>query len=80
AQFEYDIRRFSEILTFPKIWYNRSLARRLFFGDENLATGIPPTNRTTQTLAPTTQIASTLNKTLRKQARIILAIQLKELH
>ena len=27
AQFEYDIRRFSEILTFSKMWYNRSLAR-----------------------------------------------------
>ncbi|CAF3490546.1 unnamed protein product [Rotaria socialis] len=80
AQFEYDIRRFSEILTFPKIWYNRSLARRLFFGDENLPTGIPPTNRITQTLAPTAQIASTINKILPKQARIILAIQLKELH
>ncbi|CAF1291838.1 unnamed protein product, partial [Adineta steineri] len=80
AQFEYDIRRFTEILTFPKIWYNRSLARRLFLGDENLPTRIPPTTRTTQPTAPPTQIPSRTNEVLRKKAHVILAIQLKELH
>ncbi|CAF2399010.1 unnamed protein product [Rotaria sp. Silwood2] len=75
AQFEYDIRRFSEVLTFPKIWYNRSLARRLFLGDENLSTRIPSSNKITETITSTTT-----NKILRKQARVILAVQLKELH
>jgi hypothetical protein len=74
AQFEYDIRRFSEILAFPKIWYNRSLARRLFLGDENIPTIIPTSSRIKQPTAPTT------NKILRKQAHVILAVQLKELH
>jgi hypothetical protein len=74
AQFEYDIRRFSEILTFPKIWYNRSLARRLFLGDENLPTRIPSSDTVTR------PILSTTNKQLRKQACVLLAIQLKELH
>lgn len=81
AQFEYDIRRFSEILTFPKIWYNRSLARRLFLGDENLSTEIPTTSTNQR---PTTTIPviikTTTNKPLRKEARVLLAIQLKELN
>jgi hypothetical protein len=79
AQFEYDIRRFSEILTFPKIWYNRSLARRLFLGDENIPTQIPTSSIITRPLPPTI-IKSTANKQLRKEARVLLAIQLKELH
>jgi hypothetical protein len=76
AQFEFDIRRFSEILTFPKIWYNRTLARRLFLGDENLPTRISSSNIITQPIPP----PSTINKQLRKQACVLLAIQLKELH
>jgi hypothetical protein len=79
AQFEYDIRRFSEILTFPKIWYNRALARRLFLGDERLPTRITRTSTIKQQIIPT-QITSTTDKILRKQARVLLAIQLKELH
>jgi len=75
AQFEYDIRRFSEILTFPKIWYNRSLARRLFLGDENIPTQVLSSNTVTR---PTS--STTTNKQLPKQARVLLAIQLKELH
>ena len=74
AQFEYDIRRFSEILTFPKIWYNRALARRLFLGDENLPT------RIRSSPAVTRHIEAITKKSSRKQARILLAIQLKELH
>ncbi|CAF1031213.1 unnamed protein product [Adineta ricciae] len=79
AQFEYDMRRFTEILTFPKIWYNRSLARRLFLGDENLPARIPTPYRMAQVTVPT-QASPTTNKTLQKQAHVILAIQLKELH
>ncbi|KAL3880212.1 hypothetical protein ACJMK2_032469 [Sinanodonta woodiana] len=37
ATFKYDMRRLSEILTFPKAWYRRNLARRLFLGDESVA-------------------------------------------
>ena len=35
AAFKYDMRRLSEILSFPKSWYRRNLARRLFLGDES---------------------------------------------
>lgn len=77
AQFQYDIRRFTEILTFPKIWYNRALARRLFLGDENPPTRVPPTSH----MKPTTmQAPSPASNTPRKQAHVILAVQLKELH
>ncbi|CAF5007823.1 unnamed protein product, partial [Rotaria sp. Silwood1] len=78
AQFEYDIRRFSEILTFPKIWYNRSLARRLFLGDENLPTRIPTSSTITRPIAPII-MKTTTNKQLRKEARVLVALQLKEL-
>ncbi|XP_076117611.1 bridge-like lipid transfer protein family member 1 isoform X3 [Mytilus galloprovincialis] len=37
AAFKYDMRRLSEILTFPKAWYNRNLTRRLFLGEESFA-------------------------------------------
>ncbi|ESO10149.1 hypothetical protein HELRODRAFT_190394 [Helobdella robusta] len=34
ASFKYDMRRLLEILALPKAWYRRSLARRLFLGEE----------------------------------------------
>jgi hypothetical protein len=79
GQFEYDIRRFSEILAFPKIWYNRTLARRLFLGDENIPTNLPSSSLTTRPV-PSTITTTTTNKQIRKQACVLLAIQLKELH
>ena len=82
GQFEYDIRRISEILAFPTIWYNRTLARRLFLGDENIPTNLPNLNATARPApsATTTAAAIPPNKQLRKQARVLLAIQLKELN
>ncbi|XP_041120867.1 transmembrane protein KIAA1109-like isoform X6 [Polyodon spathula] len=45
ASFKYDMRRLSEILAFPRAWYRRSIARRLFLGDQtiNLAASGPAT-------------------------------------
>jgi len=77
AQFEFDIRRFSEILTFPKIWYNRTLARRLFLGDETLPTRISSSNTIAR---PHPTVSSTTTKQIRKQARVLVAVQLSELH
>jgi hypothetical protein len=34
ASFKYDMRRLSEILALPRAWYRRTLARRLFLGEE----------------------------------------------
>ncbi|XP_076446239.1 bridge-like lipid transfer protein family member 1 isoform X6 [Babylonia areolata] len=36
ASFKYDMRRLSEILSLPKAWYRRNLARRLFLGDDSM--------------------------------------------
>nr|DBA28925.1 TPA: hypothetical protein GDO54_009208 [Pyxicephalus adspersus] len=36
ASFKYDMRRLSEILAFPRAWYRRSIARRLFLGDQTI--------------------------------------------
>ncbi|XP_016095629.1 bridge-like lipid transfer protein family member 1 [Sinocyclocheilus grahami] len=36
ASFKYDMRRLSEILAFPHAWYRRSIARRLFLGDQTI--------------------------------------------
>ena len=79
AQFEYDIRRLSEMLTFPKIWYNRTLIHRLFFGDERLSSKIPASNKTTIHQSTPSPSISATSKLLRNQAHILLAIQLQEL-
>ncbi|PIK59475.1 hypothetical protein BSL78_03619 [Apostichopus japonicus] len=34
ASFHYDMRRLTEMLAFPKAWYRKSLAKRLFLGKE----------------------------------------------
>ncbi|PWA30431.1 hypothetical protein CCH79_00020247 [Gambusia affinis] len=45
ASFKYDMRRLSEILAFPRAWYRRSIARRLFLGDQTI--NLPPSGPTT---------------------------------
>ncbi|KAJ1353025.1 hypothetical protein KIN20_009565 [Parelaphostrongylus tenuis] len=34
AEFNYDMRRLSELMAFPKPWYRAAIARRVFFGDQ----------------------------------------------
>ncbi|CAM1304937.1 KIAA1109 (predicted) [Pycnogonum litorale] len=38
ASFKYDMRRLTEILAFPKAWYRKKIARRIFLGDESSGT------------------------------------------
>jgi hypothetical protein len=38
ARFSCDMRNIKEILEFPRIWYRRTLARRLFLGEEPIVT------------------------------------------
>ncbi|KAG5265649.1 hypothetical protein AALO_G00244800 [Alosa alosa] len=45
ASFKYDMRRLSEILAFPRAWYRRSIARRLFLGDQTI--NVPPSGPAT---------------------------------
>lgn len=35
ASFKYDMRRLTEILAFPKAWYRKKIARRIFLGDQS---------------------------------------------
>uniref|UniRef100_A0A3P9JD97 Si:ch211-233a24.2 n=1 Tax=Oryzias latipes TaxID=8090 RepID=A0A3P9JD97_ORYLA len=53
ASFKYDMRRLSEILAFPRAWYRRSIARRLFLGDQtiNLPASGPATPDSTENIA-----------------------------
>ncbi|XP_067898642.1 bridge-like lipid transfer protein family member 1 isoform X11 [Heterodontus francisci] len=56
ASFKYDMRRLSEILAFPRAWYRRSIARRLFLGDQTInlpASGpVTPDSIESQQLSP----------------------------
>ncbi|XP_032872772.1 transmembrane protein KIAA1109 homolog isoform X2 [Amblyraja radiata] len=56
ASFKYDMRRLSEILAFPRAWYRRSIARRLFLGDQTInfpASGpVTPDSLESQHLSP----------------------------
>ncbi|VDK28662.1 unnamed protein product [Gongylonema pulchrum] len=40
ANFNYDMRRLAELISFPKPWYRRTIVRRLFFGDPSVKTPI----------------------------------------
>ncbi len=35
SSFTYDMRNIKEVFVFPKIWYRRSLVRRVFLGDDS---------------------------------------------
>uniref|UniRef100_A0A915E6Q2 Bridge-like lipid transfer protein family member 1 C-terminal domain-containing protein n=1 Tax=Ditylenchus dipsaci TaxID=166011 RepID=A0A915E6Q2_9BILA len=57
ANFNYDMRRLSELLTFPKPWYRKQLIRRLFFGEQSVAAAAASAklqryNSTSSTAAP----------------------------
>lgn len=47
SSFIYDMRNIKEVFIFPKIWYRRSLARRLFLGEES--SSLPTYKSTTST-------------------------------
>ena len=57
ASFKYDIRRLTEILTFPKAWYRRTLVRRLFLG-ELKTTSFHPESRQQQQQPPGTPVVT----------------------
>lgn len=47
SSFIYDMRNIKEVFIFPRIWYRRSLARRLFLGEES--SSLPAYKSTTST-------------------------------
>lgn len=53
SSFIYDMRNIKEVFVFPKIWYRRSLARRVFLGEETSHNNnINTTNNTTSNASP----------------------------
>jgi hypothetical protein len=56
TSFIYDMRNIKEVFVFPKIWFRRSLARRLFLGEENAA--VPPQPQTPPPPATPMSVAS----------------------
>lgn len=53
TSFVYDMRNIKEVFVFPKIWYRRSLARRVFLGEESSTTGTTTAAAAAATAAPT---------------------------
>ncbi|VDO69537.1 unnamed protein product [Heligmosomoides polygyrus] len=71
ANFNYDMRRLSELMAFPKPWYRAAIARRVFFGDQAMARD-PPSQPSTLTAQSQPDKAWS--------ATVLLAVQWKELN
>ncbi|VDM59518.1 unnamed protein product [Angiostrongylus costaricensis] len=67
ANFNYDMRRLSELMAFPKPWYRAAIARRVFFGDQTVSR------------EPTSQPAAARSDKP-WSATVLLAVQWKELN
>ncbi|XP_040563283.1 bridge-like lipid transfer protein family member 1 [Lepeophtheirus salmonis] len=58
ASFIYDMRRLTEILTFPKAWYRRTLVRRLFLGELKTTSFYPERESPCNVEAPKNSIST----------------------
>ncbi|CAI4230279.1 unnamed protein product [Auanema sp. JU1783] len=81
ANFTYDIWRLSELLQFPKPWYRRAIARRIFFGDQ-AAPGRDNVPSRPSTIASQNYVQQPRSAIQEKPwyASVLLAIQWKELN
>ncbi|KAE9416671.1 hypothetical protein Angca_002636, partial [Angiostrongylus cantonensis] len=80
ANFNYDMRRLSELMAFPKPWYRAAIARRVFFGDQTVSRE-PTSQRSTiasHNLVTTRPVATRSDKPW--SATVLLAVQWKELN
>ncbi|XP_041052815.1 transmembrane protein KIAA1109 homolog isoform X6 [Carcharodon carcharias] len=78
ASFKYDMRRLSEILAFPRAWYRRSIARRLFLGDQTINL---PDSITKLTASSFSKNGKTANQqTAPWETLVVFAINLKQLN
>ncbi|VDK65860.1 unnamed protein product [Onchocerca ochengi] len=85
ANFNYDMRRLAELISFPKPWYRHAIVRRLFFGDHSVKT---PTHGTETSFvmnhAPSRSLSNKVSSTqeiLKKKewsAIVICGIEWKE--
>ncbi|XP_078396104.1 bridge-like lipid transfer protein family member 1 isoform X7 [Cetorhinus maximus] len=78
ASFKYDMRRLSEILAFPRAWYRRSIARRLFLGDQTINLPDSITKLTTSSFSKNGKTAN--QQTAPWETLVVFAINLKQLN
>ncbi|KAL3998683.1 Fragile site-associated protein C-terminus family protein [Acanthocheilonema viteae] len=87
ANFNYDMRRLAELISFPKPWYRHTIVQRLFFGDHSVKT---PTYNTETPLVmshvssrPLSNKVPSTQEVLKKKdwsAAIICGVEWKELN
>uniref|UniRef100_F1KPJ4 Bridge-like lipid transfer protein family member 1 C-terminal domain-containing protein n=1 Tax=Ascaris suum TaxID=6253 RepID=F1KPJ4_ASCSU len=88
ANFNYDMRRLAELISFPKPWYRRTIVRRLFFGDHSVKTptaGAHYSSSSGSKLSHKPDTAPSIStwETVRKKewsATVIFAVKWKELN
>lgn len=84
ANFNYDMRRLSELMAFPKPWYRAAIARRVFFGDQAMARDPPsqPSTLTAQSqhLSAAPRAVNVMRPDKAWSATVLLAVQWKELN
>ncbi|MGH0163852.1 UNVERIFIED_CONTAM: hypothetical protein FKN15_068207 [Acipenser sinensis] len=78
ASFKYDMRRLSEILAFPRAWYRRSIARRLFLGDQTINLPDSITKTSMPSFNKASKIASQQGSPW--ETLVVFAINLKQLN
>lgn len=70
TSFIYDMRNIKEVFVFPKIWYRRSFARRIIFGDEISTSTVPMAHdsfRTSQTNVDTSAPANNNSRIIKRR-------------
>ncbi|KHN73253.1 Uncharacterized protein Tcan_11964, partial [Toxocara canis] len=87
ANFNYDMRRLAELISFPKPWYRRTIVRRLFFGDHSVKTPTAGAHYSSCSVSklshkPDIAASSSTWEIVRKKewsAAVIFAVEWKEL-
>ncbi|KAL6737884.1 hypothetical protein Aduo_011490 [Ancylostoma duodenale] len=82
ANFNYDMRRLSELMAFPKPWYRAAIARRVFFGDQAMSRepASQPSTIASHNLVPASARSATVRPDKAWSATVLLAVQWKELN
>ncbi|CAJ0604609.1 unnamed protein product [Cylicocyclus nassatus] len=82
ANFNYDMRRLSELIAFPKPWYRAAIARRVFFGDQAMSRepASQPSTIASRNLIVSSSGPTTVRNDKAWSATVLLAVQWKELN
>ncbi|EPB75014.1 hypothetical protein ANCCEY_05883 [Ancylostoma ceylanicum] len=82
ANFNYDMRRLSELMAFPKPWYRAAIARRVFFGDQAMSRepASQPSTIASHNLVTASARPAAVRPDKAWSATVLLAVQWKELN